>query len=577
MSEVDRRVEALARVADGFHKIEELTRVIEAQGVTNKEHVLHQTLTDLLKKVADAAADLAQIKDMIAEATRKSDRAQIIEDNLAKATANTTADLAMTTEVLEIVKGMQNEAEAQKSQASGLRAAQEESKMSLDQLLRNAETWKGQADEWKVSLKRLKKAKKRARKRKAQADEWKSIVRKTKASLEQAEKDAMIWKAETDTWRTKHDEIEDSLEKLQEEATARKAQVDDWQAGNEKIRASQKRLEQQAKTWKGEVGEWKSKHAEIEASLKEVQKEADSRKDEADARCYTLSKDLETAQQRTESLERKLERVTADHKASDEKLRREMQKLQQQPAAVQRLSLPSARDEFASSRVTETPNTTILSSDDEQVSMGPAKRKRTTGIDISDTSLIVHGGKRKRTGATAAADASLKAQSPRPAESEVPQLDARSKANEIRALMEPQWSITDEEEKILMNHMTSWFSKKASLTDKLKTLEHCVVGNLSAEPPNPRPCLLALMVRRNGGAGGPQMKSTDCPYCNEKPDERLCCYATYAQGVSSGYGPRVGGKVQNTRWIERPEPYTNAQQVRYLLFKRPGGDAQTSS
>jgi hypothetical protein len=125
---------------------------------------------------------------------------------------------------------------------------------------------------------------------------------------------------------------------------------------------------------------------------------------------------------------------------------------------------------------------------------------------------------------------------------------------------------------ILLNQLSSAFSRGRSIASMIETIDKHAVGNLCSEPIFPRPCLFANIT--NGGSagkGGPTMTRTNCPYCKQQKPPRICCYAMHIDGVNTRYGPRVEGVIQEREYKSMAEPLTvlvGGQAVRWHLRRR---------
>lgn len=108
-------------------------------------------------------------------------------------------------------------------------------------------------------------------------------------------------------------------------------------------------------------------------------------------------------------------------------------------------------------------------------------------------------------------------------------------------------------------------SKRKSLDSVIEAIDKYVVGTLVKEPPWPRPWLVASISGHQAGDGGRQMAKASSPYCSKKNKARVCCYASYADGVQNGFGPRLDGKVKGQVWNAKLSPMTvliDGEQVR---------------
>jgi hypothetical protein len=104
------------------------------------------------------------------------------------------------------------------------------------------------------------------------------------------------------------------------------------------------------------------------------------------------------------------------------------------------------------------------------------------------------------------------------------------------------WTPADHQ--LFLTQLESAYVREKGLQKRIETIDRHCTGILTAEPPEPRPCLFAEITSFSPkGPGGPNMTWQNCKYCNGSP-QRRCVSAKFAPHVPSPFGLRDStGKV----------------------------------
>jgi hypothetical protein len=148
---------------------------------------------------------------------------------------------------------------------------------------------------------------------------------------------------------------------------------------------------------------------------------------------------------------------------------------------------------------------------------------------------------------------------------------AAQMAAKIVSMFRTDDALTDSELAIFLQQYNRLFSFGRTLEHCFYYIEKHVIGRFDCEASFPQPCQMAALTGHADGPGGSEMTQNDCKYCTEHKLNPVSCYAVYAEGVQSLYGPRINGKVSVKSWIEDPQPRAVAiqgQQARWILKRR---------
>ncbi|EXJ59290.1 hypothetical protein A1O7_06722 [Cladophialophora yegresii CBS 114405] len=139
----------------------------------------------------------------------------------------------------------------------------------------------------------------------------------------------------------------------------------------------------------------------------------------------------------------------------------------------------------------------------------------------------------------------------------------------LRTLCFLAWDVTEADEQAFQLCCNAIFSEGRSFEDVQKFIDRYCVGPLDAPPPNPPGCLVARFNGKPGGAGNKLMTSRSCKWCQ---GQKLCLWARFADGVATGFGPRVGRKILDGREHDADaQPRTveiNGQDARWIVKER---------
>ena len=124
------------------------------------------------------------------------------------------------------------------------------------------------------------------------------------------------------------------------------------------------------------------------------------------------------------------------------------------------------------------------------------------------------------------------------------QYDAKVMAKKIYDKFDFDGPWTPIDRQVFLTQLEKAYVGEKDFQTRIETIDRHCTGILTAEPPEPRPCLFAEIIGFGPkGPGGPNMTWQNCKYCNGSP-QRRCVSAKFAPHVPSPFGPRDStGKV----------------------------------